>query len=288
MTMSKIIFYSNMVLFLMMGCTQNKPQPNAQPECKQESTHAIDWIASWRNCAGDGAIKKDGTLWQLGEVGGCDWEQIYPIDPETGKSIYQKKYVYHLEPKKIGDGFDDAKIINGSYRVYAIKKDGRLWGWGEGLRENPMLLSKSHDWVDFGVKWEGNGCCAHDVGLQKDGSLWRFPEGFDFAIKSPIKKLKKVGTQKNWDKVILNCCTMYALKKDGSIWTNRGTNAGVKFKKFDFKSDCFDADQNLCENLKTHFSKMPSQTIYTYGEEGDLEVNVGVGKLCVMPMVDYK
>ena len=283
-------------LILLVGCSHDVqiPKNDNSLQCKQESTKATDWVASWRTCSGDGAIKKDGTLWQLGEVGGCDWGQIIPIDPATGKSIYQKKYVYHLEPKKIGDGFDEAKIINGGYRVYAIKKDGTLWGWGEGLRENPMLLSKSHDWVDFGVKWEGNGCCAHDVGLKKDGSLWIFPEYLNYAYKSPLPELKRVGKQKNWDKVILLCCTMYAMKKDGSLWVNHDRVKGMKFIKFNSKVDCNAGEASFCKKLRSAFYKMPSQTIYNYYDDYDemksqkINIQSGAGTLCLKPEVTYK
>jgi len=67
-------------------------------DSKQELTHSTDWVASWRTCSGDGAIKKDGTLWQFGKVGGCDWGQIMPIDPQTGKPEFKKKKIYHLNP----------------------------------------------------------------------------------------------------------------------------------------------------------------------------------------------
>lgn len=287
MNLYKIVMLVCVIMFV--GCNNTKPEPKQDESqlCKQELSKATDWVRSWRTCSGDGAIKKDGSLWQFGKVGGCNWGQIVPIDSSTGKPIYKKKTIYHLKPKKIGDGFDGAKIINGGYRVYGIKKDGTLWGWGEGLREKPMLLSHSHDWVDFGLKWEGNGCCSHDVGLQKDGSLWRFTETLNFVKKSPIGHLKRVGNQK-WDKVILYCCAMYALKKDGSIWINRGLNATVKFKKIDFSSDCFEGDPNFCKGLKKRFFQMPSQSINNYEKQSGLEVNVGIGTLCVMPKVTYK
>ena len=277
-----------LLVFLLSSCANNTVQKkDNKPLCKQESTKAKDWVASWRTCAGDGAIKKDGTLWQFGKVGGCDWGQIYPMD-------VKKTYIYHLKGTKIGDGFGNAKIINGDYRVYAIKKDGTLWGWGEGFREKPMLLSHSHDWVDFGVKWAGNGCCAHDVGLKKDGSLWIFPEGLNYAHKSPLPDLKRVGKQKGWDRVILNCCSMYAMKKDGSLWVNRDRLKGLKFVKFDPKVDCNTEGASFCKNLRSAFSKMPSQSIYNYYSNYDdmkgqkVKVGSSAGTLCIMPETVYK
>ncbi|BAF72966.1 hypothetical protein [Sulfurovum sp. NBC37-1] len=288
------------IFLLFAGCSHNEVidpdnSQNQEHKCKQELSKAKDWMASWKTCAGDGAIKKDGTLWQLGEVGGCNWGQMLPpLDPDTGKPTYTTKYIYHLEPKKIGDGFAGAKIINGGYRVYAIKKDGTLWGWGEGLRKKPLLLSYSHDWVDFGVKWAGNGCCDHDIGLKKDGSLWILPEDLNYAHKSPLPDLKRVGKQKGWDRVILNCCSMYAMKKDGSLWVNRDRLKGLKFVKFDPKVDCNTGEASFCKNLRSAFSKMPSQSIYNYYSNYDemksqkVKVGGSAGTLCIIPETVYK
>jgi len=167
--------------------------------------------------------------------------------------------------------------------------DGTLWGWGEGFRGKPILLSKSRDWVDFGVKYEGNGCCAHDVGLKKDGSLWKFAESFDYSSKSPTSGLRRVGKQKGWEKVILNCCSMYASKKDGSLWVNRDTWKGSGFVKFDPKVDCDTGDETFCKKLKSHFSRMPSQSIDNYEEAESQKVTVGsrAGTLCIEPVTYY-
>ena len=269
---------------------KKKDKNDKKSLCKQESSKAKDWVGSWRTCSGDGAIKKDGTLWQLGEVGGCNWGQMLPpSDPKTGKPTYTTIYTYHLKPKKIGNGFDGAKIINGGYQVYAIKKDGTLWGWGKGLNKKSMLLSSSHDWVDFGIRWEGNGCCGQEVGLKKDGSLWIIPELFDFAKKSPKDDVIKVKKQKDWDKVILDCCKRYAMKKDGSLWINRNIDSGNKFVKFDHKVDCAAGGDSFCKKLKTRFNQMPSQSIYNYNDSNPEKIDVGssVGTLCVKPEVKY-
>lgn len=278
---------------VVMGHTMYQKQKiRKQAICKgsskQELTHSIDWVASWSTCAGDGAIKKDGTLWQLGKVGGCDWGQIIPIDPQTGKPEFKEKKVYHLNPKKIGNGFDGAKIINGGYRVYAIKKDGTLWGWGEEFREKPILLSQSHDWVNFEIKWQGNGCDAYDVGLKKDGTLWRFPESFDFTKKSPMGELKQIGKEKGWDKVVIGCSAMYALKKDGTLWIKHGY--GYNFEKFDYNSKCDVGDKDFCKKLKTTFAQMPSQSFYNFESCNEKIINIDkkAGILCVRPEISYE
>ena len=276
------------LIILLLGWalgTHVHAQKIKHPPQKQDSSKATDWVASWRTCSGDGAIKQDGTLWQFGKVGDCGWGQIMPVDPVTGKSTVREKYIYHLKGRRIGSGFAGAKIINGGYRVYAIKRDGALWGWGERLREKPILLSHSHDWIDFRVKYEGNGCCAHDIGMQRDGSLWRFPEGMDYAHRSPIPYLKMIGRQKGWDKVILDCCAIYATRKDGSLWQNNGLTAKTRFKKIKYKTFCKD-HPHLCKRLK----KMSDHSMYSTGGNDVIWVNTSdrAGRLWMDPEVVHE
>jgi len=248
------------------------------PPPRQESSGATDWIASWRTCSGDGAVKRDGTLWQFGGVGGCHWGQI-DLAPT------HKKYIYHLRGRRIGSGFAGARIINGGYRVYAIKRNGTLWGWGEGLGDKPRLLSRSHDWVDFRVKWAGNGCCAHDVGMQKDGTLWRFPEKVEFTHTNPMPYLKMIGRQKGWDRVILDCCSIYAMRKDGTLWQNDGLGSKTLFRQIHYPAFC-KAHPGLC----AHFGKMPHHTIYS--SEGNEVISVDrsarAGTLWMKPELCYE
>ena len=179
------------------GCT---PAPTPEQKrnkvpCKQELTYSTDWSKAWDICTGYIALKKDGSLWQLGEVGGCNRGQMLPpSDPKTGKPTHTTKYIYHLAPKKIGDGFDGAKMINGISRLYAIKKDGTLWGWGKGLGIKPKKLSASGNWADFSVKDGSQDCYDYDIGLKKDGTLWRI-----------TNKLQKVSRFSDWNKITLGC-----------------------------------------------------------------------------------
>ncbi len=246
----------HIVLWMLLFTVLNAQSINKKP--KQELTKAIDWISSWETCKGDGAIKTDGTLWQFGKVGGCNWGQIIPInyDMKTGKSTSPKEQcTYYLKAKKIGSGFRGAKIINGGYRVYAIKHDGTLWGWGESLSRKPKKLSHSKKWVDFAVVYEGNGCCSYDIGLQKDGKLWRFPESM-----KPLK-LKRVG-KAHWSKIIIECCTVYGQKKDGTLWVKK---MGEPFKRYT-KSKCEFVQKELCMNIKAKFGKMSKNSILNYSK----------------------
>jgi hypothetical protein len=272
-------------IFLTVTVDARNAHTPKKPPKKQDSSKATDWVASWRTCTGDGAVKRDGSLWQFGDVGGCDWGQIYPIDSVTGEPTYTKKYIYHLKGRPIGNGFGGAKIINGGYRVYAIKHDGTLWGWGEGLGKKPIRLSRSHAWIDFRVSFEGNGCCAYDVGMRQDGSLWRFPENMNYTHKNPAPYLKMIGKRKGWDRVIVDCCSIYATRKDGTLWQNDGLSAKVKFKKIGRKSFCKN-HKRLCKRLK----KIPHKSLYSTGGNDIIRVNTSgrAGTLWLDPEVVYR
>jgi hypothetical protein len=230
---------------------------------KQELTRSTDWIKAWNTCSGYTALKKDGSLWQFGKVGECGWGQIIPFDPQTGKAIYKEKTIYTLKPKKIGTGFTGAKIINGGYRMYGIKRDGTLWGWGEGLNVKPKKLSSSRNWLSFGIKYEGNGCCGYDVGLKKDGSLWRIPESaFARGKYKTALKLQKIGQFSDWKKIVLGCCAIYGLRKNGTLWKFDDAEGKNGFKKFIPQKRSYDGDQELYPLLKSKMSKVRPGTIY--------------------------
>ena len=252
---------------------------------RQEMTYSTDWVKAWHTCSGYTSLKKDGTLWQFGKVGECGWGMITPFDPQTGKAIYKKKYIYTLEAKKIGSGFRGAKIINGGYRLYAIKKDGTLWGWGEGLGVKPKRLDASHNWSDFGIKYEGNGCCSYDVGLKKDGSLWRFPESaFSYGKYRTALKLQKISQFSDWKKIILDCCRIYGMRKDGSLWRVDTFDRKIIFKRYNKAKKESYVELDKSPVLKSKMNKMSLGTIYS---SDDLNKNIKAkkdGTLCLLPI----
>jgi len=232
---------------------------------KQELTRSTDWIKAWNTCSGYTALKKDGSLWQFGKVGGCGWGGLIPVDPKTGKAVYEEKKIYYLEPKKIGEGFRKAKIFNGGYRMYAIKRDGTLWGWGEGLDVKAKKLDRSHNWSYFALKYEGNGCCAYDVGLKKDGTLWRIPGSvFASGKYKTAFTIEKISRFHDWKKIVLGCCNIYGLRKNGTMWRfSQIRNEKAHFKKFSPKKKSYDGDMELYPLLKSKMSKVRSGMIYS-------------------------
>ena len=222
-------------------------------------------------------------------MGGCNWGGIIPVDPQIGKEVYNTTIKYYLKPKKIGADFERAKFINGGYRMYAIKRDGTLWGWGEGFGAKPKKLSSSHSWSHFGIRFEGNGCCSYDVGLKKDGTLWRFSE-FAFA-KGKYKtelKLKRIGQFSDWKKIALGCCVIYGLRKNGTLWKSSFDDethgAKIVFKKYKAKKSTINSDIELYPFLKSKMAKIPSGTIYSENFNKEINANED-GTLCLPPEV---
>ena len=184
---------------------------------RQELSKSHDWV--WAGDTGKGAIalKKDGSFWQFGRVE-FDWGEITFPTPK------KHTYIYHLKGKKVANGFKDAKIIHGGYTLYAIKKDGTLWVWRDGSRDRFIQLTSTHDWLTAGSEWGGNGCNIFEIGLKQDGSIWDLYE---------IDKIKKIGTQKGFTKVAFGCDTIYAQKRDGTIFSSYWKDEeNIDLKKF--------------------------------------------------------
>ena len=272
------------VLFLLPSVVYGE-NTICKGDSRQESTHSKEWVKAWHTCAGYNALKKDGSLWQFGTVGGCNRGQIIPLDPQTGETVYKQKKIYHLSAKKIGDGFNNATFFNGGYRMYAIKKDGTLWGWGERLSPKPRRLDHSHNWSDFALKYEGNGCCAYDIGLKKDGTLWRFPESaFALGKYKTVLKLQQIGQFLDWQKIVLGCCNIYGLRKNGTMWRfSQMRNEAVVFKPFTPKKKSYGGDRKLYSLLKSKMRKVKKGKIYSSDSPQQMIKVNSDGTLCLLP-----
>ncbi len=161
--------------------------------------------------------------------------------------------------------------------MYAIKQDGTLWGWGERLGVKPKKLGSSKKWVDFAVVHEGNGCCSYDIGLQKDGTLWRFSE-----LMKPLK-LKRAG-KAHWSKVIIECCIVYGKRRDGTIWVKKDDES---FKRYE-KSTCESVQKELCVNIKAKFGRMSKNSILNYSQPHQkIKAEKNAGTLWIRPKCEY-
>ena len=129
-------------------------------------------------------------------------------------------------------------------------------------------LTHSRDWTRA---W---GTCSGYTALKKDGTLWRFPESA-FSLgryKTPLV-LKKVSRFSDWKKIVLGFCTLYGVRKDGSLWKSDDIDYQGVFKKFKAKKISHDSDTELYPYLKSNMQKVPTGTIYAPQYTGEAEVN---------------
>ena len=195
----------------------------ASEKPKQENTHSHNWLSVWQVDGSYVAAKKDRTLWQLGEI-----SKVY-----HGISFYvsrtkEFKKVYFLDPEPIMKGKRWKDISIGVNRVYAIGKDGTLWGWGREIHPKkyvgtPVQIGRSHKWktVETVGSSENGECSAYTLAYQDDGTLWGWGDGdgqfLAFLKKRVYARPQKLG--KKWKKVAMGCYRVYALKADDSVWT---------------------------------------------------------------------
>ena len=191
----------------------------AAPKTRQESTHSRDWLSVWRYAGGYIAAKRDRSLWRFGM-----------IDEEPDSGICTGGFedpVYPLTPHKIRGGkWKDISVV--ADRVFAIRSDGSLWGWGNEVQRGrylsrPAQIGKHKNWKTVETRgFDGQGeCTAYTMAFRKDGSLWGWGDWenifFDFFPKhrSYDTPYKIPG---RWQKVTMGCYEAYGLRKDGTLW----------------------------------------------------------------------
>ena len=231
---------------------------------KQEITKSHNWAKTWGGCSYDIALKKDGSLWHFGEKD-CSPSQIMPMNPK-------ESYIYHLVPKKLGNGFQKSKVFMDLYKFYIIKENGTLWRWGEINEENPPLkakrLGKSNDWIGVIINSPTEACdLGHDIGIKKDGSLWELPS------------LKQIGREKSFNKVLVDCCKIYAQKRDGTLWFDG-------LKKLNQNDKIERGDNHYIESYKELVEKMKkTPLVSSIKDDSEKEAIHSDGTLWLMPEV---
>jgi len=185
---------------------------------KQELTHSRDWMSVWQHDGGFIAAKKDRSLWAFGEI---KKEYLAFGQIMNKKSIY----TYHLRPKRIKGKWRDISVTWN--RIYAIRSDGTLWGWGRDVigssyLSKPTQIGSSRKWqtIETTGSSEGGECGDYTLAFQSDGSLWgwgdRDREFIEFLKQPSINKPNKIDGA--WNKVSMGCYEIYATKKNGSLW----------------------------------------------------------------------
>ena len=178
------------------------------------------------------AIKKNGTLWGLGD------NRLGQLGiPATSA---QKVTTF----TKVGNFADWTQVEIGETTTVGVRNNGSLWQWGLGFSGKltssrtiapPAMISQTKNWVKV---WNtGEGAFA----LQKNGNLWAWGDnsygqlGTGTAIwrtsPTPVKG------QGIWKDLFVSLYYTVGVKSDGSVWTwgNGGSEFYYSPGRYDFQ-----------------------------------------------------
>jgi alpha-tubulin suppressor-like RCC1 family protein len=185
----------------------------------QTISQGNNWKQVSLGVAHSAAIKTDGTLWLWG-YGGSG--RLGNISTTTHSSPVQT----------VSTGTDWKQVSLGVAHSAAIKTDGTLWLWGDGVsgilgnnattdRSSPVqTVSTGNNWKQVSL---GR---IHSAAVKTDGTLWIWGEndngrlgendgGNNINKSSPIQT---VSTGNNWKQVSLGGMHSAAVKTDGTLW----------------------------------------------------------------------
>ncbi len=199
------------------------------------------------------AHKQDGSLWA--------WGNAEATNSETSSAIYQDPVQIYGENDQATTGWsreiaalESNASNNIGKRIFGLKNDGTLAGWGGrgGLSPNDGLIRLP--WWDrrqdtFGVMpwtWQGlagnlgKGDDNHVLAVRSGGTLWAWGANTGGQLGDGTKVSKdlpnQIGVRTNWMKAFAGGSHSLALRSDGSLWAwglnNYGQLGAVRMKTF--------------------------------------------------------
>ena len=178
--------------------------------------------ANWKEISAGSAttmaIKTDGTLWgwgsnQVGEIGA-------------------NNNAHRSSPVQTISGGTNWKIVSAaSAIVAAIKTDGTLWTWGQGVAgglgySSVVNRSSPGQTIAAGTNWKqvsvgGNSTVGS---IKTDGTLWTWGRGDNGelginAITHRSSPGQTIAGGTNWRQVSCGGQHLAAIKTDGTLWT---------------------------------------------------------------------
>jgi len=173
-------------------------------------------------------VKTDGTLWAWGV--------------NTAGALGQNDTVNRSSPTQIGSDTDWANCFISGYNgsngtAFAIKKNGTLYGWGEGNNgqlgtntvinySSPVLVSSETTWQKIQPGYQ------HTMAFKSDGTVWAVGTNASGQLGTSNTTNRsswvQVGNSNQYLDISLTWHPTIALKGDGSIWTwGLGTSGGL-------------------------------------------------------------
>jgi alpha-tubulin suppressor-like RCC1 family protein len=178
---------------------------------------------NWKQVSAGGnftaAIKTDGTLWTWGT--GTNGQ----LGDATLTSISTPVTTF-------AGGTNWKQVSSGTFHTAAIKTDGTLWTWGNGLSGrlgNATLTNRSTPVTTFagGTDWKQvSAGSSHTAAIKTDGTLWTWGTGDSGQLgnndsgpgsnrSTPVTTFAG-GT--NWKQVSAGGAHTAAIKTDGTLW----------------------------------------------------------------------
>jgi alpha-tubulin suppressor-like RCC1 family protein len=123
------------------------------------------------------------------------------------------------------------QVSVGPFQTSAIKTDGTLWTWGNGLNGrlgNAVITNASTPVTTFagGTNWKQVSCSSFNgVAIKTDGTLWIWGSGSlgrlgngatTGTISTPVTTF---AGGNNWKQVSVSSGHTVAIKTDGTLWT---------------------------------------------------------------------
>ncbi|MFZ4594185.1 MAG: choice-of-anchor D domain-containing protein [Verrucomicrobiaceae bacterium] len=168
------------------------------------------------------ALREDGTIWTWGS--------------NASANLGVSGLIFRRRPLQMGSDSDWAELSapETGYSFAAIKRDGRLFTWGNngsgqmgigtttGSR-TPVSVDSQTDWAQ--VASGGN----HMIALKRDGSLWAWGLNSSGHLGDGSTTSRNVPTQigadTDWVLLAAGGASSHAIKSDGTLWA-WGNNSG--------------------------------------------------------------
>lgn len=157
-------------------------------------------------------IKTDGTLWGWG----ANTNGRNGLGLTSGNTT---------TPTQIGTDTDWAKVFMGREGGFAIKTDGRLYGYGSNSsgclgtgdtaqKTTPTQIGSQAGWVS------ASKSTSHSVFVHSDGTLWSVGSGSNFrrGVNTSSNTLTQIGTDTIWTDAVAGTASIMATTNIGGVW----------------------------------------------------------------------